>query len=67
MNKNLETRMLGSQTNVLPDYQHQALDFCVTADCQKALRPVQTRELVPAVRSYNTLPEHSSLVCTNDF
>ena len=31
------------------------------------LRPVHTRELAPAARSCNSLPEQSSLVCTNDF
>ena len=31
------------------------------------LRSVHTRELVPAARSCNTLPEQSSLVCTNHF
>ena len=31
------------------------------------LRPVHTRELAPAAHSCNTLPEQSSLVCTNDF
>ena len=31
------------------------------------LRPVHTKELAPAKRSRNMLPEQSSLVCTNDF
>ena len=30
------------------------------------LRPVHTRELAPAARSCNMLPEQSSLVCTKD-
>ena len=35
--------------------------------CTNSLRPVHTRELAPGARSCNTLPEQSSLVCTNDF
>ena len=42
-------------------------DLKTAFTCTPALRPVHTRELAPAARSCNTLPEKSALVCTNDF
>ena len=43
------------------------VQFWIAPSLFQILRPVHTRELAPATRSCSTLPEQSSLVCTNDF